>query len=365
MSEHAHNTYELIEKYCLDLMDEKERHYFELEMEKNPALRDAVEDHRTLLLSFNHVQNVQFVHDTLDAIHNHSRSHTDILLQQMKLYVSKYWRTASVAASVAFIASTLTFLAARLVYKKDTHAQYIELTRIKGDINRVKNAQNKMSSEMSEVKKKITSEQPVGESKSTGTGFALTQKGYFVTNLHVVKDFKGIFVFTADNIGHKCEVVASDEVNDLAVLRVIEKDFSFNSRIPYSLVKATPNIAQRIYSLGYPKEDIVYNEGYISSVTGFEGDSNRYQLELPSDLGMSGAPVIDETGNVLGIISGKQSQTEGVTFAVRTKSLLSLFKSLPKDFNSAELSSNYLRGSNRASQVKKIQPFVCVVRVYN
>lgn len=361
MNEHLNKTYELIEKYCLDLMDEKERHYFELEMEKNPALKMAVEDHKTILLSFDHLQSVNFVHDALDAIHNHSRSSTDILLNNLKLHVGKYWKTASVAASVAFLASTLTFLGARMIYKKDTHATYIEL---KGDINSIKRAQTKINNEVRAVKKSVAP-QPEGESKSSGTGFAISDKGYLVTNLHVVQGYNKVYVFTPDEIGHLCEVVSTDAENDLAILKVTENDFSFGGKVPYSIQKANPNIAQRIYSLGYPKLDVVYNEGYISSVTGFEGDSSRYQLELPSGPGVSGAPIIDETGNVIGIVSGKQSQSEGITFAIKSKSLLSLVKQLPEDFNANELSSNSIRGLSRANQVKKILPYVCVVRVYN
>jgi hypothetical protein len=61
------DTYELIEKYCLDLMDEKEKHYFEVEMESNPALRAATEEYRTLLLSFDHIQSRDFIHQSLES----------------------------------------------------------------------------------------------------------------------------------------------------------------------------------------------------------------------------------------------------------------------------------------------------------
>jgi RPA family protein len=47
-----------------------------------------------------------------------------VVFNQLKLHVNKYWRTASVAASVAFVASMLTFVGARSIYKKDTHTQY-------------------------------------------------------------------------------------------------------------------------------------------------------------------------------------------------------------------------------------------------
>jgi S1-C subfamily serine protease len=342
-------------------MDEKERHYFELEMEKNAALKLAVDEYQTLILSFDHMQSRDFIHASLNQMHHNSRNNTQVVINQLKLHVNKYWRTASVAASVALIASIFTFVGVRNIYKKDTHAQYQTL---RNEIASIKRNQSDIKQEVDKVKNTKV-ELPDYPSKYTGTGFAISKNGYLVTNLHVIEGYKKIFVFTNDNVGHMSEVVATDTNNDLAILKINEDGFSFGNNVPYSVRKSQPSIAQRIYSLGYPKSDIVYNEGYISSTTGFDGDTARYQLELPSGPGVSGAPIIDESGNVIGIVSGKQSQSEGITFAIKSKSLLSLFKTLPKDFSSAEILSNEITGMNRASQVKKIQPFVCVVKVYN
>lgn len=361
MKNESTNHYEQIEKYCLELMDDKEKLYFEIEIEHNPALKQAVTEHKILLSSFDHLQNTQFIHSALDTIHSHSRSHTELLFDQLKLHVNRYWRTASVAASVAFVASFLTFFAARTVYKKETQATYQKLS---GNINTIIKAQKDIKNEVALIKKNKV-DIPTGDSKSTGTGFALSQNGYLVTNLHVIDGYKKIFVFTNDNVGHQSEVIATDESNDLAILKITESDFEFKEKIPYSVRKSSPAIAQRVYSLGYPKEDIVYNEGYISSITGFEGDSSHYQLELPSGPGVSGAPIIDEFGNVIGIISGKQSQSEGITYAIKSKSLLNLLKQMPEDFTANGLQNNLIKSETRSSQVKKIQPFVCVVKVYN
>ncbi len=352
--------YEKIEQYCLHLMDDNEKKYFENEMAENLSLKKAVEEYHTLLHTFDHQQSADFIHSSLNAIHAQSRSHTEIIFNQLKLHVNRYWKTASVAASVAFVASILTFTVARSVYKKDNKAQYLTL---RNEINSIKKDQKAIKSEVADVKK-IKSVVPDEMAKFSGTCFAISQNGYLVTNLHVIDGFDKIFVFTQDNVGHQGKLVATDEENDLAILKIMEDDFSFPEKIPYSVRKANPNIAQRIYSLGYPKSDIVYNEGYISSTTGFEGDSSRYQLELPSVPGVSGAPIIDETGNIIGVISGKQSQSEGITYAIKSKSLLNLFKELPKDFSSNQIYTNNIKSDTRANQVKKIQPYVCVVKVY-
>jgi S1-C subfamily serine protease len=206
---------------------------------------------------------------------------------------------------------------------------------------------------------------PSYPSKYSGSGFAIGKNGYIVTNLHVVEGYSNIFTFTQDGIGHQSEVIASDELNDLAILKIKEEGFKFAVNIPYSIRKANVNLAHRVYSLGYPKSEVVYNEGYISSINGFEGDSNKFQLELPSSPGVSGAPIIDETGNILGIISGKQSQTEGITYAIKSKALLDLMKTLPKDFSLNALQENSVKGQTRSGQISQIQKFVCMVKVYN
>lgn len=357
----SNNTYEQIEKYCLDLMDERERHYFELEMERNPALRKATEEHKILLQTFDHIESSEFIHQSLNHIHHHSRSQTDVLINQLKLHVNRYWKTASVAASVAFIASFLTFLAARSVYNKDAAGIFEPLNKTDENLKKeIKGLKNQVAN----LNKKVTP-QPEGPAKFTGSSFAISQNGYMVTSLHVIDGYSNIFVFTEDGIGHKSEIVATDDSNDLAILKITEEDFKFNGRIPYSIRKSNPSIAQRVYSMGYPKDDIVYNEGYVSSSTGFQGSENQYQLELPSNKGASGSPVLDEMGNVIGIVSGKQSQSEGITFATYSKALLDLASKLPKDFIVSSLTNSALKGSARSSQVKKIEPFVCVVKVYN
>lgn len=360
MNESSNNMYEQIEKYCLDLMDDKERIYFENEMTNNPSLKKAVGEYHTLLQTFDHKQSADFIHSALNEIHAQSRSHTEIVFNQLRLHINRYWKTASVAASVAFVASFLTFMMARSVYKKDT-AAVVQL--LKNDNNSIKSDLKDIKNEVADVKK-IKSAVPDYPSKYTGTCFAISQNGYLVTNLHVIDGFEKIFIFTQDNVGHQSKIVATDEVNDLAVLKIVEDGFSFSEKVPYSVRKANPSIAQRVYSLGYPKSDIVYNEGYISSITGFEGDSSRYQLELPSVPGVSGAPIIDETGNIIGVISGKQSQSEGITYAIKSKSLLNLFKKLPKDFSDKDIYTTSIKSDTRANQVKKIQPYVCVVKVY-
>lgn len=358
------DQHEWIERYCLGTLNEEEKTLIEEKMAKDPTFKQTVLEFNTLLDSLSYQESRTWVHDSLNQIHHQTRSHNNVLFHQLSLHVNRYWKTASVAASVAFVASILTFTVARSIYKHDERARYQTL---RNEINSIKNDQRQIKREVDKVKKTNNTVIPVPNypSKYSGTAFALDREGLLVTNLHVVDGFSSIFIFTNDNVGHACRLIAADRNNDLAILKVDEPNFNFGARVPYALRANTPGIAQRVFSLGYPKNDIVYNEGYVSSLTGFEGDSLHYQLELPSGPGVSGAPVIDENGNILAIISGKQSQTNGVTFAVKSKALLNLIKTLPKNQTINELHTNSMNSMPRSAQVKKIAPYVCIVKVYN
>jgi anti-sigma-K factor RskA len=150
MNESSDTIYEKIEQYCLHLMDEREKQFFQQEMQENLSLRKAVEEYQTLLHTFDHQQSAHFIHSSLNAIHAQSRSQTEIIFNQLKLHVNRYWKTASVAASVAFVASILTFTVARSVYKKDTKAQYLTL---RNEINSIKKDQKAIKSEVGRRKK--------------------------------------------------------------------------------------------------------------------------------------------------------------------------------------------------------------------
>jgi S1-C subfamily serine protease len=126
-------------------------------------------------------------------------------------------------------------------------------------------------------------------------------------------------------------------------------------------------LGDEVYTLGYPRNEIVYGKGYISAETGFRGDSDSYQISVPVNPGNSGGPVIDSRGQVLGIITGKQSPSDDIAFAVKSSFLAHMLDSLPAGFNKKALlrPQSTLSGISRMSQIRKLQPFIFLVKVYN
>ena len=130
-------------------------------------------------------------------------------------------------------------------------------------------------------------------------------------------------------------------------------------------------MGEEIFTLGYPRDDnsITYTQGYLSAKSGFKGDTASYQIQMNSNPGNSGGPVLNRDGEVIGILSSRQVQADGVTFAIKSKNIYQLVDELKKS-DTAMLkikmpTTTNLRGKEREIQVKKIQDCVFSIKAYN
>lgn len=270
-----------------------------------------------------------------------------------------YLRTAAVAAGVALIASLGTNL-----WNNKTQAntsKYSELRKVRTEIEGIKQSQNRIIKVLDNKANK-----PPIENKYSGTGFALSNDGYIVTNYHVTKGADSLYIQTRDGNYYKAFTVSFDANSDIAILKVESKKFKFSKQgtLPYSFAVAKSGLGERIFTLGYPQDEIVYSEGYISSRNGYLGDSMQYRLELPAEPGQSGAPVLDANGVVVGIVTGKESKSVGITYAVSSNTMLKMLKNIPQSSAISLPKSSRLSKMNRSQQIEKIQDFTCVVNVY-
>lgn len=243
--------------------------------------------------------------------------------------------------------------------KNSTKQQYMQLRR---EIETIKKSQTQIIDSIKENNTVMLQDNK--EKLFGGTGFAISNDGYIATNYHVVKDAKKIIINTSKNKNYIAYTVAFDPKSDVAILKIEDKNFTFGKKqIPYAISNASSLLGSRIYSIGFPKDDIVYNEGYVSCETGFEGDENAYQLEISANPGQSGAPILDKNGIVIGILSGKQSNSYGTTYAVRAQAINELIYKLPKA-NKIKLSKySLLKNKERTEQVKLIKQYVVAINV--
>lgn len=273
----------------------------------------------------------------------------------------KYLKFGSVAAVVAIVSSMLTYFIATDTSRRNSDIQYTRLRREIADIRHTQAAHTQMDNAEKNQKQRVDIPMP---GNYVGTGFAITNDGYVATDYHVVEGADSIFIQTSKGQYYKAFLISFDPKSDVALLKIEDSEFRFNKNsrsLPYSLLKKRADLAQEIFSIGYPSDDPVYNEGYISAQKGYEGDDASYRLVITANPGQSGSPIFDKNGNIVAILTAKQTNA---TYAIHSEALIHLIQSLPQANKISLPSGNAMARLSRTDQVKKAMDYVCAVRVY-
>src|SRR5690606_29423138 len=165
----------------------------------------------------------------------------------------------------------------------------------------------------------------------------------------------------------KAAVIHVDPEKDLAILHISDSTFIATGKIPYTFRKKEMDLGEAIFTIGYPRDEAVYGEGYLSSSTGYSGDTTAYQISVPVNPGNSGGPLLDKEGHIIGINSGKQKGIDGAAFAIKTKALIESLNRIPADSLEGNIrlnNKNSLTSLPRTEQIKKLQDFIYMVKVY-
>jgi len=252
-------------------MGRAERQTFEKLVEKNEELAKELAEYEDLFSQFQHARNAAYVKKQISIIQDQEDRNTLNISHNMRKSLKKYWRTAGIAASVAFLASVATYFIAENTFNKENDTRILQL--VNKEVRDIKNKQTRLQNDINKVKINTLPNQP---HQGSGTAFAVDNKGYALTNLHVLKGGKKVFIFTADGKAHKCKVVKKDEQNDLAVLKVLDSSFAFSTKsIPYQL-DSKAHLAERIFTLGFPKNEVVYKKGMEGLRMGKEAKVIRF-----------------------------------------------------------------------------------------
>ena len=163
---------------------------------------------------------------------------------------------------------------------------------------------------------------------SSGTAFFVSKKGHLLTNNHVVEGCS-VSKITYQNKEYETQLIANDKTLDLALLKAKLKPKSF---INFS--KDGAKKLNKIYVAGYPlgkglSDDLKISSGIVSSLKGFEDNSNEIQIDAPINPGNSGGPIINESGDLVAIaVSGlAKDQTEGINFGIKSSAAELFLKS--------------------------------------
>jgi serine protease Do len=160
----------------------------------------------------------------------------------------------------------------------------------------------------------------------SGSGFFISDKGYVVTNNHVVEGTDSVHVVLASGAQENATIVGTDQYNDIAVLKV-------NGTVPAVATLGNSDVlkpGESVIAIGSPLGDFknTVTVGVVSA-TGRTIDSGQgYQIEglIQTDAainqGNSGGPLVDLAGEVVGINTlivrntGTGAVAEGLGFAI-------------------------------------------------
>jgi serine protease Do len=138
---------------------------------------------------------------------------------------------------------------------------------------------------------------------ATGTGF-LIAPDLVITNFHVIQDARTVTV-SFDGASTKAFIAAKDTSNDLVILKLAK-------RLPVSALRlgefASVRVGEPVYTIGFPLASELgqkhrLGEGIVNSSVGMQDEPRMFQVSVPIQPGNSGGPLLDQYGDVIGIVT--------------------------------------------------------------
>lgn len=169
-----------------------------------------------------------------------------------------------------------------------------------------------------------------GRLVSTGSGFFVNAGGALVTNHHVIEGCARLAAGTVASGINDVTIVADDRADDLAVLQA-----SRPAAAIASLREGDTRQAESVLVYGFPLVGELSTAGnatlgYVTALAGMQDDARFLQISAPLQPGNSGGPVVDASGNVVGIaravlVAGEPGVVpQNVNFAIKASVLRAL-----------------------------------------
>ncbi|HUN53470.1 MAG TPA: tetratricopeptide repeat-containing serine protease family protein [Candidatus Sulfotelmatobacter sp.] len=142
--------------------------------------------------------------------------------------------------------------------------------------------------------------------KGIGTGFAVSPAGHLLTNNHVVQSCSSVRVHRQGDAAVPADVVAHDQQNDLALLKVA---IALHDVVAFRDGRGLRQ-GDDVLAYGFPLAGTLAREGNlsigsVSALAGVNNDTRYLQISAPVQPGNSGGPLMDDAGNLVGVVSSK------------------------------------------------------------
>jgi serine protease Do len=156
--------------------------------------------------------------------------------------------------------------------------------------------------------------------QSLGSGVIINQKGYILTNEHVISRASTIKVTLSDNREFDAHLVGADSRSDLAIIKI-----DSDKPLPFAQMGASADImiGESVIAIGNPFGlSHTVTTGIISAVNrSIKGEDGRVysdfiQIDASINPGNSGGPLLNINGEVIGINTAIYQRAEGIGFAI-------------------------------------------------
>ncbi|MBC8382891.1 MAG: trypsin-like peptidase domain-containing protein [Candidatus Cloacimonetes bacterium] len=181
------------------------------------------------------------------------------------------------------------------------------------------------------------------EVQNLGSGVIISADGYAITNSHVVQNATEIKVFLSDGRSFEAELIGSDDVNDIAVIKL--KDIG--TKLPHAFLGDSDSIiiGEWTIALGNPFGYLIKDSeptvtvGVVSAMNrNFRSNEDRiYKKMIQTDAainpGNSGGPLVNINGEIIGIntfIFSKSGGSLGMGFAIPSNRVKNIVQEIIK-----------------------------------
>jgi len=192
----------------------------------------------------------------------------------------------------------------------------IQLGELKDELKDIKVKSKDFTAIINDVLQSVVS---VGTNLGVGSGAVIDDRGFIVTNYHVVNGASLIRILTYDEEVYDVDLIGFDDVTDVAVLKV-------EASLPELRFGDSDDvqIGEKVIALGNPAGlSFTVTEGIVSALhrTGPNNQEIYLQTDVPINPGNSGGPLVNIESKIIGLNNFKIGGFEGLGFAIESNTV--------------------------------------------